>query len=66
MELPAAYLRSKTTIDEVLVEHTIDGVPVGAINDDWLRLLEKMREGDELWNFSAPDDPHAIRLWAWR
>ena len=62
MEGIEEYLTTPTTIEEVLAEHTYEGVPFGSINDDWQRLLAKMQPGDELWNFEPPDEK-VISLW---
>ncbi len=62
MELPLAYLTEQTTFERAAAENVFEGKPFGHANDDWLRLLTKRREGDELWHF-APPNPHAIQLW---
>jgi hypothetical protein len=30
--------------------------PFGEMNDAWLRFVQQLGEGDELWFFSSPDD----------
>ena len=62
MELPFAYLTEQTTFERAAAENVFEGKPFGHANDDWLRLLAKRREGDELWHF-APPYPDSIRLW---
>ncbi|HEY2155768.1 MAG TPA: hypothetical protein VGH33_09060 [Isosphaeraceae bacterium] len=62
MELPRFYLTERTTFDEAAAEYEHDGRPFGHVHDDWLRLLAKRRDGDELWHF-APPHRHAMRVW---
>ncbi len=62
MELPLAYLTERTTFERAVTENMLDGKPFGHANDDWVRLLAKRREGDELWHF-APPNATSIQIW---
>lgn len=61
MELPASYLETRTTFDEVLADHVFNGILAGSVWDDWERLTAKAHDGDELWHFEPP--PGAIEVW---
>jgi hypothetical protein len=52
----------QVSLEDVLREHTYDGVPFGHARDDWERLLAKMQPGDELWEYE-PASAHAVQTW---
>ena len=55
MELPVSYLTELTTLEQAIADNEYDGRPFGYAEDDWRRLLAKMRDGDELRNFAPPN-----------
>jgi len=60
MELENSYLKDRVTKQEV--EALYDFPNTNAeFRQDWSRLLEKERDGDELWRFEPP--PGQIRVW---
>ena len=48
MELPVAYLTERTTFERAIAENLFDDKAFGHANDDWLRLVAKRVDGDEL------------------
>ncbi len=62
VQLDKSYLTRKATLDQAVRENTHDGVPFGHANDDWQRLVAKMRSGDELWYFEPPSRD-VMQLW---
>jgi hypothetical protein len=55
-----AGLIRKLTIEEAeslfavrLADHGSDPVPFGFVNAEWNKLLQKIRPGDEIWEFSS-------------
>jgi hypothetical protein len=60
LELPASYLKEPITVEAVEARHDFPHASV-ELQQDWQRLLEKRRDGDELWTFEPP--PGAIRIW---
>ncbi len=63
MKLDSSYLRTQTSRSEVELRIDFLSAP-SRFREDWERLLSKMKRGDELWNFSPPDDrPATFQLW---
>jgi hypothetical protein len=62
MELPTKYLTVQTTLEQAVRDNMVNGVPFGHIFEDWQRLLDKRRDGDELWYFEPPDE-FSMQLW---
>jgi len=55
------WLQEPTTVEKaeqrnmaVLASLGSSPVPFGFLKDEWLRLKEQMRPGDELWQFRSP------------
>lgn len=61
MNLPVSYLTRRVTLEEAVSGNLVGGVPFGAVKDDWQRLLDKRRDGDQLWTFEPP--PRSFRVW---
>lgn len=62
MELPITYLTERTTFERAVADNMCGGKPFGHANDDWLRLLAKRSQSDELWYF-APPNRTSMQLW---
>jgi len=61
VEIPSSWLLKKVSVKEVEEAESqfpdrpeIHGLPFGFCNLEWRRLLERMRDGDELWEFRSP------------
>jgi hypothetical protein len=56
--IPSSWLTERTTVEEAEARHTvaIDGspTPFGYNASAWARLKNRMRPGDEIWNFVSP------------
>lgn len=51
--IPPSWLIREVTFDEAADRHMVDGVPFGAINDQWEELLSLSEAGDELWFYDS-------------
>ena len=60
MELPASYLKEPITQQAVETLYNFSETDAD-VQEEWRRLLEKRRDGDELWTFEA--SPGQIRIW---
>ena len=57
------WLIRKTTVEEAEQKHLVNDdrlgsepVPFGFQNKEWLKFRERIRPGDELWEFSSPSE----------
>ena len=57
------WLTKKVTVEEAESAHLVrneqlgpEPVPFGFMYQDWKQLLAAMQPGDELWEFSSPED----------
>jgi hypothetical protein len=62
MDIPISYLTKQTTFEQARSDNMHDGRPFGHANDDWERLVAKMKDGDELWYFEPPNE-RVMQLW---
>jgi len=51
--VPCAWLRAIETPATAEARHTVAGVALGALHDEWLALVAAMRPGDDLWFYSG-------------
>ena len=54
--IPCEWLQRIETPAEAAAAHTVDGVPFGALHDQWVNLLSQMQPGDVLWSYSGSYD----------
>ena len=63
MGSPRDWLQRRVTVADAEAAHMhavprcgADPVPFGYLHRDWVRLLSRMREGDELWEYDSPPE----------
>src|SRR4051812_40738470 len=55
------WLTKRVTVAEAEAAHTHEGVPFGFSNRAWVAIKQTMLPGDEIWEFSSPDESWAQR-----
>lgn len=60
--IDSKWLTRRVSREDAIRENMYAGVPFGHANDDWARLLSKMRADDELWYFEPPTQT-SMQLW---
>lgn len=54
--IPAQWLQSKLSLEQVEAQNSVNGVPFGGLSDEWIGLKSQMIAGDEIWTFSSSDE----------
>jgi hypothetical protein len=61
--IPRAWLERRTTVEEAERKNQVTDkrlgtkpVPFGFMNEKWVRFKGRLRDGDELWEFSSSSD----------
>ncbi len=61
--IPKEWLKKKTTVEQAEKENLVSDkglgpkpIPFGFINQEWEKFKSRIQSGDELWEFSSPEE----------